>query len=278
MKPIKVVAIQRGCVYDGPGIRTTIFLKGCTLHCPWCCNPEAISYEDDLFIDEDKCLLNRNIESDLCALCVRKEGDRLLQDCPFSVAQKTSKIFSIDDLLREVNKDAPLYKQSGGGVTFSGGEPLLYADELIPVLKKLRDDEISVWVETTLCTTKDNVKKAKPYVDGYIVDMKFQPEMMLNDADYYTSLQEKIMQLSNTDVLYRLIFVHSMLSHTSEVIEKLKGLMIREIELLQCHDLGKSKYIKLRKNFISYSANVEELAHFSEALRKEGIRVKILNI
>lgn len=77
MKSLEVTNIQRGCVYDGPGVRTTVFLKGCSLCCPWCCNPETITREDAFYIDNSKCLKYQGISSSICNACEKYGGENL---------------------------------------------------------------------------------------------------------------------------------------------------------------------------------------------------------
>lgn len=133
---LKITNIQRGCVYDGPGVRTTVFLRGCTYRCPWCCNPETIS-ERDHYLDWAKCQDYKGRTSTLCDSCERLGGKKPLSECPFGVYEKTYKEYDAKSLERELEKDYELMRASGGGVTFSGGEPLLFAKELEPILESL---------------------------------------------------------------------------------------------------------------------------------------------
>ena len=116
---LKVLKIQRTCVHDGPGIRTTIFFQGCSLRCLWCQNPEALSFNPDLAPDSD---------------------------------------YSIPDIIELVSRDKDYYYKTNGGVTLSGGEPLLHdPDRLIPLLESLRKEKIHVAVETSLHVPWGNI-------------------------------------------------------------------------------------------------------------------------
>jgi pyruvate formate lyase activating enzyme len=129
---LRVMKIQRTCVHDGPGIRTTIFFVGCGLRCLWCQNPEALKFDSP-------------------------EG----------------KSYSIDEITETVLRDKEYYKENGGGVTLSGGEPLLQDSEsLVKLLKNLKKENVNISVETTLNAPWSNISGAAPYIDLFIVDFK----------------------------------------------------------------------------------------------------------
>lgn len=130
MRSLNITSIQRGCLYDGPGVRTTVFLRGCILKCPWCCNPETIFLENDFFLDNSKCLKIKHINSSLCDNCERYGGAISVDNCPFGVSERISDIYPFEDLINELLKDKTLFDATGGGITFSGGEPLLQVADL----------------------------------------------------------------------------------------------------------------------------------------------------
>ena len=139
---VRITNIQRFCLSDGPGIRTTVFLKGCNLKCPWCANPENIDYNFNKYID--------------------KNGE--------------IKVFGYDielnDLFNELMKDKNFYRLNNGGITFSGGEPLLQIKKIEPLLKKIKDEKINICFETSLNVPQELVKIAIDYADEFIVDIK----------------------------------------------------------------------------------------------------------
>ena len=204
---LRVINIQRGCVYDGPGVRTTVFLKGCSLHCPWCCNPETISYEEQWFIDDRKCVLRQGRSSQLCAPCERQDGTRSIQSCPYGVVEPTSYDYSTEELLEILLKDKELYKESHGGVTFSGGEPLLQSEELVTILSKLKGLNVHIVLETTLVASEKAINLVLPYVDLYIIDLKLQPQMKLSDRSYLGSIKNKLSLMRDKQKCFRLVFV-----------------------------------------------------------------------
>lgn len=137
--------IQRYCVNDGAGIRTGIFLKGCPLHCPWCHNPEGISRDKE------------------------RDNQGTLYGAPIDV----------EALVNEAKKDAHYYRLSGGGVTLTGGEPLFLGDECVALAKRLKEEGISVCVETCGNVSSRTVKEILPYLDGVLFDVKSLDEEQL---------------------------------------------------------------------------------------------------
>lgn len=145
-KPLLITNIQRMCMHDGPGIRTTVFMKGCNLHCPWCANPENI------------CFFKENYAGD------GKSG-------------VYGKLYTSEEAYHEIVKDRKFWKY-GGGVTFSGGEPLMHLSSLEPLLKRLKKDGVHISAETALFVDNSRVKAIMSYVNLFLVDMKIlQPEM-----------------------------------------------------------------------------------------------------
>jgi len=131
---LNVLKIQRTCVHDGPGIRTTIFFQGCALRCLWCQNPEALSFKPDPASDSN---------------------------------------YSMADIMEEVLRDKEYYFSTGGGVTLSGGDPLLQdADSLVDLLENLKKEQIHVSAETSLHVPTEKIGKIAPYIDLFLVDLK----------------------------------------------------------------------------------------------------------
>ena len=135
-----ITNIQRFSLHDGPGIRTTIFLKGCSLRCPWCANPENIKpYPEKYYKDGIEGIYGKN--------------------------------YTYDEVYNEIIKDRAFYDENGG-VTFSGGEALLYVNEILPLLEKLKKERITIAVETCLFIPTENLRRVIPYIDYFYVDMK----------------------------------------------------------------------------------------------------------
>jgi len=278
MKPLRITNIQRGCVYDGPGVRTTVFLKGCSLRCPWCCNPETQSFEEEYFINDERCFYLQGGKSELCRSCVRLSGTIPVEECPFGVAEKASVDYNIDSLLQLLLRDEALYNESKGGVTISGGEPLFYAEELIILLKQLKGRGINVAIETSLVAPKSFLEMLVGYINYFIVDLKLQPQMKLNDSAYVQSINSMISLLDYEHCIFRVVFVNQMIEEKDLVLKRLQQFRIGKLELLLCHNLALKKYYKLSHANTDYTANKESARIFADFLKDNNIDVSILSV
>ena len=162
--------IVRGSYVDGPGIRTTVFFKGCNLKCKWCHNPESQSPKKQVLFYKDKCTgcgtckvvcpYNFN-ECDFCGKCA------LL--CPNNAREICGKEYTVEEVLTEILKDKDYYCKTGG-VTFSGGECMLQIDFLLEILKQCKQNGIHTAVDTAGNVPWDNFQRIIPYVDLFLYD------------------------------------------------------------------------------------------------------------
>lgn len=187
-----VFNIQHYSVHDGPGIRTIIFLKGCPLHCLWCSNPESHYPGPEVAFNEGKCIgseccicLNKAPQSfqwdeelDTPIMIENKSSDVLnaAQLCPSKALTIYGKEMTVDEVVHEVEKDQTFYVRSEGGVTFSGGEPLLQADFLKDVLYACKARSIHSAIETTAYAPWDEVRPIFRDLDYLMVDLKHLDE------------------------------------------------------------------------------------------------------
>ena len=185
MKDCVVFKIQRYCIDDGPGIRTTVFLKGCPLKCQWCHNPEGLSSHVQVTYDDALCIGCRVCESVCPNSChVFKNGKHLfLRDdciacgkcasvCPVKALEMAGKRLSVGDVMKVVARDVVFYRRSGGGMTLSGGEPLMHSDFSFELCKAAKEMGIHTAVETCCFSSMDVIEKMIPVVDLFLCDYK----------------------------------------------------------------------------------------------------------
>lgn len=165
--------IVRNSFVDGPGIRTTVFFKGCNLRCAWCHNPESQFFEKEIMFFKNKCtacgkcreVCPYNLEKcDFCGKC------ELF--CPNDAKKICGKEMSVNEVFDEIIKDKAFYENSGGGVTFSGGECMLQIDFLVKILKKCKENSLHTAVDTAGCVPWESFEKIIPYTDLFLYDIK----------------------------------------------------------------------------------------------------------
>lgn len=184
-----VFDIRRFSTHDGGGIRTTVFLKGCPLSCVWCHNPEGISTRVRPLHFPNKCIgcriccslsenggvvmTEKGIRLDISK---QENWDQIIEECPSGAIVWDSKRMTVDEVAEEVLKDAPFYKY-GGGVTLSGGEPLLQPEFVLSFLKEMKKRNIHTAVETALHVPEETLESVLPWLDLIYGDFKiFDPE------------------------------------------------------------------------------------------------------
>ena len=180
-----ILNIQRFCTHDGPGIRTTVFLKGCPLHCLWCHNPESQSGNRELLYSPDKCVGCLQCVAVCKQHCHTARGEhahaydrRACVGCGQCVSLLCSALelagepVDVETIIREVLRDKPFYDNSGGGLTLSGGEPLYQFEFSLALLQSAKENQLHVCMETCGLTTSENLKKIAPLVDIFLFDYK----------------------------------------------------------------------------------------------------------
>ena len=278
---IRVTAIQRLCVNDGPGVRTVVFLKGCYLRCPWCCNPETIRYEGGALYDKGVC--KKDKDSIVCRNCVLVGGTRSKEECPINAYEKTYTDYSIDELLSLLMRDKSLYEK-GGGITFSGGEPLYQGATLLLLLRKLKAEGVHIAMETSLYAPYKNICLVQPYIDYWLIDLKFQYGYIASEdacsmnIDIEKNLAHIQSMVDVDSICYRMVVMGEIVDKLDEVIQRLKNHHIEKIELLGYHALGKNKYEELGKRFHPFtSLSKDELERCVTILSKAKIEASYLS-
>lgn len=183
MSKAVVFDIQRYSIHDGPGIRTVVFFKGCPLRCRWCQNPEALTPAPEIGFVAARCIRCRNCEESCPEAAIVRGAKRIdrtlctvcgacVETCHAEALTTVGKEFGEDELIDEVSRDRPFYEDSGGGVTLSGGEPLLQIDFVERFCARCREEGLSVTVETCGAVPFDSFRRILPFVDLILYDVK----------------------------------------------------------------------------------------------------------
>lgn len=173
MKTPLIFDIKRSSTKDGPGIRTTVFFKGCNLDCFWCHNPEGKSPNAQIAFFEEKC-----VACGACRAACEKEGStcaccgRCAEICPAAARRLYGKKYTVDKLLDIIKADKAYFDATGGGVTFSGGECMLYPEYLAQIARQCKENGISVAIDTAGCVPYSDFEMLLPFVDLFLYDVK----------------------------------------------------------------------------------------------------------
>jgi pyruvate formate lyase activating enzyme len=260
--------IRRFSIHDGPGIRTTVFFKGCPLRCVWCHNPESQSASPELILQPRRCTL--------CGACLEicphdaiyQVGQQMLTDrakcqlcqacvqvCFAEARQFIGQEMSVEQIMAEVERDAPFYDQSGGGVTFSGGEPLFQADFLRTLLQVCKRQEIHTALDTCGFAPFETLESLRGWVDLFLFDLKHMDDTRHREL---TGISNRLI-LENLQSLSRLghnIYVRVPLipgandddDHLHSLARFVSGLPnLERVCLLPYHTGGMEKYTRLNK-------------------------------
>ena len=258
-------SIKRYSIHDGPGIRVTFFMKGCPLSCWWCHNPEGISPEKQKVVQ------------------ARRVGDR-----EFTAVEEVGKLYSVGDILEIADKEMIFIQQSNGGVTFSGGEPMMQSEFLAEALEACRKNGYHTAVDTSGYASPENYVKIMPFTDLVLFDLKHldpSRHLELTGVSNIGILYNlKLIVNSGKDVMIRIPVVpgknddQGNLTALRDLLTGLKCENLRMINLLPFHRIGQSKY---RKFGLPYRMNDTaqpspgRMKELKEFFAETGIKVKI---
>ena len=298
-----ITEIQRFCLQDGPGIRTTIFMKGCPLHCPWCHNPETQKTKLELYHYPNNCTLcGRCIE--VCteqANTIETAGDgkatlrldrsrctgclKCVDACLSGARAGVGNRLTLEQILRESLSDQPFYKRSGGGVTLSGGDPLLFPEFSLEIATALKEKGVHVAMETSGFASWNKIEPLLNVIDLFLVDIKSLNPIRHKEVigwpvePILTNIEKLVAVDANVRIHIPIILgfndsitdFQAFVEYLAPLATKLTG-----ADVLPFHVYGESKYIFLgRGDTYQYKGTwniplrkVEDLAR---ALAKVGI-------
>lgn len=290
--------IQKYSVHDGPGIRTTVFLKGCPLKCAWCHNPESQNYEKEIIVSIEKCIdCNSCIDSctEKCITITNKElvidknrctlCGKCTRSCPTNAIEMVGKDMTADEVMHEIEKDMVFYEESGGGVTFSGGEPLMQFEFIDLILKKCKEKGIHTAIDTSGYTSWNNIYNISKNVDLFLYDIKHINEdkhMKLTGV----SNRQILDNLSNlaklgSNVWIRVPIIPGINDDDENILgigQLMNSLKLKDIFILSYHNIATEKYRKLGKTYDLSNIKTPSNAYMEEVaskLKSFGLSVKL---
>ena len=259
-----VFNVMHYSVHDGPGIRTTVFMKGCPLTCKWCHNPESLDPNPQHIFNAEKCIN--------CGHCGGFAGGKADSgSCPTGARETIGYTITLAGLMEEIKKDLLFYEQSGGGVTFSGGEPFYQADFLLEALAQCRKEYMNTAIDTSgYCDTIDMLKAAE-ITNYFLYDFKFMDTA--KHQEYCGVPNDLILKnlvcLAGTKarILLRIPVIPGInddMKEMSGIFEFIKNLKnIEMVHLLPYHNIQANKYKKIGKEYMLPHITNEESPNIS---------------
>ena len=285
-RKICIINIERDSFVDGPGIRSTVFIKGCNLRCAWCHNPESQNAFPELMLYPEKCTRCGKCREicahpQSCILC----GD-CVSVCTNGARELCGEYMTADEIMDRVRKDRKFYRMSGGGITFSGGECMLQIDALSELLSACKQEGFHTAVDTAGNVPFSAFLKIEPFTDLFLYDVKSMDshiherftgvgnELILNNLSKLLS--------GKTPVWIRMPIVQNANDSKENILALAAFLkeygMPEQIELLPYHRLGENKYQALGREFQTFdlvsASKLDTLRHLLEQELDHRIPVK----
>jgi pyruvate formate lyase activating enzyme len=259
--------IKRYAINDGPGIRLVVFFKGCNLRCAWCHNPESISARTEKMVARAKCIKCGNCvevcpvnaitltpdgtvtDPDLCKIC-----GKCAEACPTKAMEMSGKKMSVSEIMESIEKERVFFDQSGGGVTFSGGEPLIHTEMLVELLDRCGKIGIHRAVDTAGNVSTETILDVAKHTDLFLYDLKMMDPV--KHRKWTHSGNEKILfnlkaiARAGAHIIIRIPLIGGVndtdenIEPTAKFISELAGEK-KEVHLLPFHKIAQNKYQKL---------------------------------
>lgn len=290
--------IQRFSVHDGPGIRTTFFLKGCPLRCQWCHNPEGLTPLPQIGFHEDKCIA--------CGECITncqqgchglKTGDVIptfdqctmcmscVQNCPANALKRIGTSITTEEVLSIAKRDKVFYGMDGG-VTFSGGEALLQSQFLVEVLDLCKEEGLSTVIDTSGSVPWQFVEQTIPFTDLYLYDIKAITDQIHREGTGLTNDQIlcnfKELNRRNHAMWVRIPVIpgfnttEAEMTKIAEFIKKHKGTGLEQVQLIPYHKLGCHKYEIIGMEYKGCDLpimDIDTLKTYEDLFRSRGLNI-----
>ena len=294
----RIFNIQKFCLHDGPGIRTTVFFKGCNLRCAWCANPESQETDVQLTLDEGKCSGCGRC-ANICPTSAREviggrihlDADRCngcgfcIGECPVNAIGREGEYISAHAVAEEVLKDSVFYAHSGGGVTLSGGEVLMQQEFATELARLLRSEGVHLAVETAAAVPEERFREFLREIDYVIIDLKHYDDAKhlagtgVGNKDVLRNL--RLLKESGKAFLVRIPVIPGFndgMEDARGFARLLSELDIYEAQLLPFHQMGEKKYALLGRKY-AYAGekqlHSEDLKEYKAEFQKAGVQARL---
>lgn len=297
-----VFDIKRFALHDGHGLRTTVFFKGCPLRCQWCQNPEGLSPRKQPIYLENSCIhcgrcqqaamenqMTYQNNRPYLNLDYQGDFDNLIKACPSGAIRYDSEEYDLEQLLEKIKADQVFYREDGG-VTFSGGEPLMQGEFLFDILKRCHEEGIHTAIETSMYGSLELIQKILPYLDLIYIDLKVFDEHIHQDYTKVSSqmIKEHIRYILESEhkhkVIIRTPLIPSMTA-TDDNIKHIAQFLVTidkdvQYELLNYNPLASSKYELVQ---LEYGVDkqykmltTKQMQHFYDIVYETGLKNLII--